>query len=295
MFHALGTLNIITIYSDESKKEKIYAIVEYIENYIKEIDDKFSVFKNTSEITSINNNAGKKFITVSKNTFEVLKLSKDYGDLTQGIFDITVKPYNDLIKNKENSVKVNNNSINVNYNDIILNENNQSVMLKNKGQGIDLGGIAKGFVIDKIVEILKENEITNAIINLGGTVFNVGKKRDIGIRNPFLPMNDVKKDIPILTIKSENEIFVTSGLYEQKEHIINPKTGKTVNTKIISITIIGNNGIKQDVLATSLFMLELEKSINILKKHDLQAIFIFADGKIFATDGLKKRIKMERN
>ena len=103
---------------------------------------------------------------------------------------------------------------------------------KNKDQEIDLGGIAKGFVLDKIIKLLKENEINNATLNLGGTIYNVGEKRNIGIRNPFLPMNETNKDIPILTIESENEIFVTSGLYEQKEHIIYPKTGESVRTDI---------------------------------------------------------------
>ena len=140
--------------------------------------------------------------------------------------------------------------------------------------------------------MLKENDINNATINLGGTIYNIGEERNIGIRNPFLPMNDIKQDIPILAISSKNEIFVTSGLYEQKEHIINPKTGKSVKTDIISITIIGNNGTKQDVLATSLFLMKLDKSIELIKEQNLQAIFIFKDGRIFATEGLKNRIKM---
>ena len=76
-------------------------------------------------------------------------------------------------------------------------------------------------------------------------------------------------------------------------HIINPKTGLPVKTDIISITIIGNDGTKQDVFATSLFLVDLKKSVKILKKHNLQAVFIFKDGRVFATDGLKNRINME--
>ena len=270
IFSSLGTLNTITVYINENESEKVKNILDKVEQYVNEIDDKFSIFKDTSEISNINKNAGIEPVNVSDDTFEILKLSKKYSLVTDGAFDITMQ----------------------NYNDIILDEENQSVMLKNKEQAIDLGGIAKGYVIDKIIEIFKENKIENAIINLGGTIYNIGETRNIGIRNPFNPINISKKDESIITIESENEIFVTSGLYEQGEHIINPKTSKKVETNIISVSIIGNNGAEQDAIATACFVLGTEKSVKLLKKRNLQGIFIFNNGQIFATDGLKDRINL---
>ena len=292
IFSSLGTLNTITVYVNENELERIKNILDKVEQYVNEIDDKFSVFKDTSEISNINKNAGINTVTVSKDTYEILKLSKEYGDLTQGTFDITLKPYIDIIKNKDKIKNFNIYSININYNDIILDEENQAVMLKNKGQAIDLGGIAKGYVIDKIIEIFDKNKIENAIINLGGTIFNIGEKRNIGIRNPFNPINLSKIDESIIKIESENEIFVTSGLYEQGEHIIDPKTCKKVKTDIISVSIIGNNGAEQDAIATACFVLGIEKSVELLKIRNLQGIFILKNGQIFATDGMQKRIKL---
>lgn len=293
IFSSLGTLNTITVYINENESEKVKNILDKVEQYVNEIDDKFSIFKDTSEISNIKKNAGIEPINVSDDTFEILKLSKKYSVITEGTFDITAKPITDYYKNLLEHIEDFNETLRkVNYNDVIIDEENQSIRLKNKGQAIDLGGIAKGYVIDKIIEIFKENKIENAIINLGGTIYNIGETRNIGIRNPFNPINISKKDESIITIESENEIFVTSGLYEQGEHIIDPKTSKKVETDIISVSIIGNNGAEQDAIATACFVLGIEKSVKLLNERNLQGIFILKNGQIFATDGMKKRIKL---
>ena len=126
IFSSLGTLNTITVYVNENESEKVKNILDEVEQYVNELDDKFSVFKDTSEISNINKNAGINTVTVSKDTYEILKLSKEYGDLTRGTFDITLKPYIDIIKNKNKDKIKNFNiySININYNDIILDEKN---------------------------------------------------------------------------------------------------------------------------------------------------------------------------
>lgn len=112
-------------------------------------------------------------------------MQKKIGKETDGAFDITMKPVVDLWFNarEEKSIPSKENIKEtlgkVNYNDIILKERQKSVMLKNKGEQIDLGGIAKGYIIDKIKEIIIENGFSNAIINLGGTVSNIGEKEKL--------------------------------------------------------------------------------------------------------------------
>lgn len=162
IFSSLGTLNTITVYFNENENKKVKDTMQYIEQYVNEIDDKFSVFKETSEISKINKNAGIELVKVSHDTFEILKLSKKYGNITKGAFDITTKVLTDLYKSKNYSIESEKIKValrKVNYNDIILDEENKSVMLENKGQAIDLGGIAKGYVSDKIKAIFKEKEI----------------------------------------------------------------------------------------------------------------------------------------
>lgn len=306
IFPSLGTLNTITIYFENEYSQQANITINKIEEFINDLDDRFSVFKPTSEINIINKNAGIEFKKVSKETFEIIKLAKEYGKVTNGAFDITTKPLTDLWK--KNKIK---NTIppykqiedclkNVNYNDIKLNKIKQSVMLRNKNQEIDLGGIAKGYIIDKIKLILKDNNFNNAIINLGGTVSSIGEYRNIGIRNPFMPINQSGKNDFFATINSINEDIVTSGSYEQYyklngeiyHHILNPKTGYPTKTELISVTLVGENGAELDALATGGFILGLEKSIELIKSKNINAIFVLNDGKIYITDDLKSRVKI---
>lgn len=306
IFPSLGTLNTITIYFENEYSQKVNMTINKIEESINDLDDRLSVFKSTSEINIINKNAGIEFKKVSNETFEIIKLAKEYGKATNGAFDITTKPLTDLwkkdkIKNTIPPYKQIENCLkNVNYNDIKLDKNKQSVMLKNKGQEIDLGGIAKGYIIDKIKLILKDNNFNNAIINLGGTVSSIGEYRNIGVRNPFMPINKCGENNFFATINSIDEDIVTSGSYEQYyklndeiyHHILNPKTGYPTKTELISVTLVGENGAELDSLATGCFILGLEKSVELIKSKNINAIFVLNDGKIYITDDLKSRVKI---
>lgn len=309
IFSSLGTLNTITIYFEDKYTEKANITINKIEKFVNDLDDRLSVFKSSSEISLINKNSGVEFTKVSKDTFEILKLAKEYSKITKGSFDITTKPLMDLwrknrIKNdipKYGEIKKKLKLIN--YDDVILNRKEQSIKLSNKGQEIDLGGIAKGYIIDKIKLILKNNNFNNAIINLGGTVSSIGEYRNIGIRNPFVPINQSSKNEPFAIIKSIDENIVTSGSYEQcykvnekiYHHILNPKTGYPSETELVSITLVGNNGAELDALATGCFILGLKQSFRLIKKKNLNAIFVLTDGKIYITDGLKDRVEIINN
>lgn len=290
----------ITLYfNDQAIKAK--EVMNHIESYCNLMDDRLSVFKETSEVSNINKMSGIESVKVSQDTFEIIKIAKKIGKVTDGAFDITMKPVVDLWFNarKEKSIPSKENIKEtlgkVNYNDIILKERQKSVMLKNKGEQIDLGGIAKGYIIDKIKEIIIENGFSNAIINLGGTISNIGEKRKIGIRNPFTPMNQNSKQEIIMELESKDDDIVTSGVYEQciekngkiYHHILNPQTGFPADTEIISATLIGKNGAELDSLATACLVLGLEKSNKLVNGKKINAVFVLNDGKIFYTKKLK--------
>jgi thiamine biosynthesis lipoprotein len=173
-------------------------------------------------------------------------------------------------------------------------------MLKNKDESIDLGGIAKGYIIDKIKNIIISNGFCNAIINLGGTVSSIGEKRNIGIRNPFTPINSGNKVDKVIELESINDDVITSGIYEQfiskdgkiYHHILNPNTGYPTDNEIISVTLIGQNGAELDSFATACFSLGLDKSSQLLRNRKIDGIFILNDGRFFYTDGLKDKIKI---
>ena len=298
IFTALGTINNITLYFDDIDTNKANNILDLIEEYINDLDNKLSIFKDNSEISLINNN--NKYIKVSNDTFKIIKLAKEYSKITYNTFDITTKPLKDIwLKYKKDNSIPNNKEIKnilklINYKDIILNNKDMSIKLRHKGQAIDLGGIAKGYIIDKIKDILKNNNFNNALINLGGTVSSIGEYRSIGVRNPF------NKNKYFATINSKDEDIITSGSYEQYykinnkvyHHIIDPKTGYPADTDLISVTLIGNNGSILDALATSCIILGFKKSIKLIKKNKINAIFILNNGKIYITDNIKDRVNI---
>lgn len=181
-------------------------------------------------------------------------------------------------------------------------ESNKTVELKEKvelkkvGQSIDLGGIAKGYAGDEAIKIYKKHGIESAYINLGGNVVVLGKKPNgkpwkIGIQNP----RDIKgKYIGIVEVS--DKAVITSGDYERYfeengkryHHIFDPNTGYPANSGLISATIITGLSIEGDALSTAVFVLGLEKGIELVESLEgVEGIFITEDKNIYVTSGLE--------
>lgn len=274
MLTALGTVNHITVYFTPEQREAARQALDRAENYLNDMDDRLSVFKADSEISQINDHAGICDVSVSAETFELLRLSKELGGKTDGAFDITTKPLTDAKTGR------------VDYRDVLLNPGRFSVRLRHQGQGIHLGGIAKGYAADRIAAMLIENGIDCAAINLGGTVRHIGQSRRTGIRNPFAP-----KEI-IAVLDSVNETVVTSGLYERGSHIFDPRSGMPAETDLLSVTVVGNDGAAADAAATACMVLGAEKSAALLSSLKLEGIFILKNGGIFTTKKIRPRVNI---
>ncbi len=298
--YVLGT--IINLKAFGNKAEK--AINQAIER-LNNIDDKMSAFKEESDISKINAKAGFALEAVSKDTFFVVRKAVEYSKILEGTFDPTIRPLvklwnigtdKEIIPGKDKIQEVRKL---VNYNDVILDESNQAIMLENKNQALDVGGIAKGFAADEVREIFYKNNIRSALIDLGGNIFALGNKEDgtpwrIGIQNPFEPRGEF---VGILSVK--NKSVVTSGNYERYfmkdgqrfHHIIDPKTGYPSQSKIISATIISDNSIDGDGLSTGIYILGVDKSLKIIESIEgIDAIFITEDKKVYTTSGVDKNI-----
>jgi thiamine biosynthesis lipoprotein len=292
-YNALGTTISLSLLGEDTK-DTISKIVSYVSDF----EQRLSYFIDTSEISTINQQAGISFVKVSDDTFTIIKKALEMYQETNHAFDITIGSSYDLwFSNsyKPSLIKRYQQKYITGSHYICINELTKEVKLEKRNQKINLGGIAKGYCADQIKNIIARSSCQKAIINLGGDISIYNPTFDIitvGIQDPFIKENIFG------TITITNEAIVTSGTYERyneqignkAHHIIDPKTIKPVDTPIMSVTVLYQNAMIADTLATSFLLLGLKASISLLNKYkDVSVIFILKDKHIYISSSLKNR------
>jgi len=280
---------------------------EEIKKLLNHINDTMNRFEDGSEVTEINQFAGISAVQVSNETFQIIKVAKEYAELSGGKFDLTVGPIVDLwaIGNGgstvPNRIAIEDAQQLVGYKGLILDEENLSVQLMKKGMTIDLGAIAKGYAADVIAEYLQQQGFSSAIIDLGGNILAMGSKPDhsawtIGIQSP-----EKNRGTHIGTIAVHNKTIVTSGIYERYfidneqlyHHILNPFTGYPARNELASATVMTDTSMNADAMSTAIFVMGLQEGLAFIEAADnAEAIFITTDHKIYVTSGLKGKFKL---
>ena len=256
-FIALGTNCKISI-SENSRKLQKYV------DYVYKEDDKLSYRKDNSEIAAINQNAGIKAIKVSEDVYALIKEAVKFYYDTQGAFNPLILPIVKLwgfdtgVYRVPSDEEIKGALLLTNINDLILNDEDNSVFLKKSGMGLDLGGIAKGYVSDELYKQFQNDGVKEGVLNFGGNVFVFGD-RDyrVAIQKPYEERG--KYDI-VETVR--NTSVITSGAYERffeqdgkrYHHIIDPVTGYPSKIIYNSVTIISPSGALADAWATSIFI-----------------------------------------
>jgi len=273
----------------------------------REVEDALSIYREESRISELNRLAGKKAVGVDARTFKVLRKAIEFNRLTGGAFDITVAPVLELWgfgRNKERGVpgesKLKKALMLVGSDKILLDEKAHTVRFGFPGMKIDLGGIAKGYAIDEAVKALKNAGVKAALVNAGGDIYALGKKgKDgwvTGIAHPR------RRGRILAKLKLANKAIVTSGDYEKYfilagqrySHIINPKTGYPVKQNFpVSVTVLAEDCITADALATAVFVLGPEEGMNVINELDgVEAVIVSGSGekiKLELSKGLEKK------
>lgn len=293
----MGTVVTVSLYDSNNEE-----ILNKVFDKVKELESILSINENGTLVDNINDKAGISPVKVDDYTYTVVKKGIEYSKLSNGLFDISVGPIVKLwsIGLPEAKVptqeEINEKLPLIGYSDIELNDADETIFLKREGMMIDLGGIAKGYTADVISELLTEEGVESAIINLGGNIFAHGKKPNgsdwrIGIQDPFTERGGI-----IGTITTNNKSVVTSGIYERYiekdgikyHHILSPKTGYPYENEISGITIVSDKSIDGDALSTSVFAMGVEEGMKFVNTIDgIDAIFITKDNKVYITDGLR--------
>ena len=273
---------------------------------MRNLEDTLSFYKDNSNIDKINKNAGKNFVQVSQITFDIVEKSKYYSKLTDGLFDITIAP---LVKmwgvNSDTPHVLTDDNISktlslVNYEDIILNKNKQEIMLAKENQQIDLGGIAKGYIADLVIDFYKKNNVESALVNIGGNIKVLGRKSPsdlwkVGIYKPEKHSSDI-----LCSLSVEDMSVVTSGTYERAfmknnklyHHILNPRTGYPAKTDIASITIVNESSLLCDGLSTPLLIIGAYDASQFMKQNNIEGIIITNDNKIIVSKNLLSKFSL---
>ena len=266
---AMNTVISITAYGDRADEAVKASFKE-----VKRIEALLSCHIDDSEISRINKWAHTKKQKVSDETAKVLKKALWVCQKTNGAFDISLKPISDLWNINAQNPKVPSNEeiksalSTVGYENIEIDGN--FVSFKKKGMQIDLGGAAKGYCADRIKEILKAHGIKNALIDLGGNIYALGKNEQgknwrIGLQKP-----DGKRGEYFRVEELSGKSAVSSGSYERYfeqngkiyHHILDRKTGCPSNSGLISVTVVSENSFEADMLSTAIFVMgadEFEK------------------------------------
>lgn len=303
----MGTVVNIRIY-DEGKEE----VLDPVFDRIKSLADHITVNEEedaNSEIALINEKAGLEPVKVSDDIYQLIEAGLYYSAKAEGSYDISIGPLTNLWKiGYPDARKPEQSEIDailplINYKDIKLNETEKTVFLKRPGMQLDLGSIAKGFIADETVEMLKEHDVTTAIIDLGGNIIVVGNnpsgnKWNVGIQDPD---PEAARGKTIGKISETNKSVVTSGIYERilevdgesYHHLLDPKTGYPFNNDIAGVTIVSNKSIDGDGLSTSVFSKGIQEGLQFIEQFEsAEAIFISRDKKVYITSGLKGNFEL---
>jgi len=302
----MGTQVEIILPVSNNNTANLDELLEYIKSESKRYETKFSSYNPDSIISNINSSDS---LHIDNETKILLTKAMYISKISNGAFDFTITPLLELwgfySDNKSAQVpsqeEINQIKKHIGYRNITLFADSNLVVKEHEFVRIDLAGIAKGFLVDIIVSILKDNNIDNALINAGGDIYCLGKGADggfwnIGIQHPRL------KNTVIGKLSLSNKAVVTSGDYrkfflignKRYSHIIDPFSGYPIKNKVLGATVIADDTAMADGLATALMVLGKEKGLRLINSlDDIETIIITEDDNestIALSDGFKQGI-----
>ncbi|GEK91867.1 FAD:protein FMN transferase [Alkalibacterium kapii] len=300
----LGTVANIKVYNKDSEE----ALDKAFER-VTQLDDWFAMQKEDSEISEVNRQAGIAPVKVSEEVYHVMERALYYAEESDGAFDPTIGSMTSLWNiGQENAAVPEEEALNevlevVDYNLVELNEEDQTIYLKKEGMKVDLGGIAKGYITDEAARILKDEGVNTAIIDLGGDIVVVGNSTRgetepwrVGIQNPFKERGEIMGLVELV-----DSAIVTSGIYERNfeengesyHHLLDPETGYPFDNNISGISIIADNAMDGDAIATAAFAMGVEKGLAYINDMSgVDVIYVTKDKDVYTSENISDMVSI---
>ena len=286
----------VTVELWHPKQEVATVLIEEVFAEIERLDLMMNPWNPESELARINREAGPRSVSTTDEIVEVVQRALYYSTLSEGAFDISfagagqhydfregIAPDDEVLKRA---------SEDIDYRAIRLTVPTRQIRFDKPGMQIDLGGIAKGYAVDRAIDILRRERIQSAVIAAGGDTRIIGdlgdRARTIGIRHPRKP-DDYSVLIPL-----EDTAISTSGDYERYfekggvryHHILDPTTGKSAGL-VQSASVLAPSAMESDALSTTVFVLGVERGLSLINQlGGVDAIIIDGSGRLHYSDDL---------
>ncbi len=274
-------------------------------DYLREFEQTASAYREGSQVSELRRQAGVAPVVLEEELYQLVARSAALCKESGGVVDITIQPVSALWRFEAEEpalpqeAELLRNLALVGIDSLVLDDSARSAYLPQKGQGIELGAVAKGYLCDRLAEIYKEYGVQYAVTSLGGNVF-VYSKGDkaftVGIRNP-----DAGEDSILGLLPVENQVIATSGDYERRftldgreyHHILDTGTGYPAQSDLKSVTVIGEDGLLCDFLSTYYFIAGSEAVRRSLSDERFSLVAIDRDNRVYLSDNLSTFVLLD--
>jgi thiamine biosynthesis lipoprotein len=269
------------------------------------LDTLMSIWKPGSDILRLNDAAGQEPVRVSPDVLDVLRRGIQAGDWTGGKFDITFGALSGLwrfdAQNESDRIpdpaEVTRRLPLIDYRQVVVDQTAGTAFLQRRGMSAHLGGIGKGYAVDRVAAILRRAGFEHFLIQFGGDLLAAGLRDgrpwSVGLRDPRGPDTRIFASLALV-----NEAFSTSGDYERffisggrrYHHILDPDTGEPARG-IRSVAILAQDSTTADVLSTGVFVLGPERGMALVERlPDVDAVVVTDANQVLVSSGLRDRL-----
>jgi FAD:protein FMN transferase len=290
----MGTAIHVELWGDDAQAGE--RAIDAVMAEMHRIDRLMSPYKSDSELSRINRDAGRKPVAVGAELFALIERSLHFSRLSDGAFDITFASVGHLYDYRSgvapDAAALERARQAIGWRHLQLDAGKRTIRFGRDGMRIDLGGFAKGYVVDTSIAILKRLGVEHAVVAAGGDSHVLGDRRgrpwSIAVRDPRSPQRVVAvlplRDTSISTSGDYERYFERDGV--RHHHLIDPKTGSSP-CSVRSVTIVADDGLTSEGLSKCLFVLGLERGMRLIESQPgADAVVVDAAGVLHFSSGL---------
>ena len=268
------------------------------------LDARLSVWRDGSDVLRVNAAAGAQPVPVGEDFREVVAIARQIGEWTEGKFDVTFGALSDVWRfdhDQDNRVpspeQIADRLPLINFRALVVDDRAGTAFLQHRGMRVHLGGIGKGYAIDKAIAIFRRHGLKDFMIQAGGDLYAGGRRGDrpwrLGINDPRGPGGD-----SFASVEVTDSTFSTSGDYERffmkdgvrYHHILDPDTGQPARGAR-SVTILSDRAVLADGLSTGVFLLGPEKGLALIERlPGVEGVIVTSENRVLVSSGLNDRL-----